>query len=211
MTDLDKNPYYQRLYNLKEKYKDRRGLVQQFFYECITLVESAHEEAFKQAAEQITRNEGFCEGKVAQANQRFDEEREARRRAEERYADILEDMNAKRVFREERSKTNEEVKINLRKDYSRDWSIKDLEEAAYRLRMAGGVDDTEVKMSEYFITSYVPDPNMIRLGLGESSKEVEVPEKRRFPLPRTNFQTVVTISSVTAFLALIALVGTLIF
>lgn len=204
MTELDQNQYYRRLVDLKEKYKDRRGLVQQFFYECVTLVENAHEEAFKQAAEQITRNEGFCEGKVAQANKRFDEEREARRNAEERYREIYDEMQAKRVFREERSKNNEEVKINLRKDYARDWSIKDLEEAAYRLRLAGGVDDTEVKLSEYFITSYVPDPNMIRIGIGEK-KEIE-PVEKKLPVMNKTLLTAGVIATVTVLLATVVLI-----
>lgn len=207
---LEENGYYRRLRDIQDRYRDRRGLVQELLPQCISLVESAYEAANKEAAEQITRMEGVCEGRVSEANRRFDKEREERRHAEEKYTEILTAMNAKRAFREERKKTDEEVKIQLRKDYADDWSIKDIEEVAYRLRMAGGVDDTEVKLSEYYITSHVPDPNMIRLDLRDNGPSEIEKVKRKFPVPRTNFQTVVTISSVTAFLALIALVATVI-
>lgn len=70
----------------------------------------------------------------------------------------------KRFLREARKRDGSDVEVTIDREYGSFWTIADIEEIAYRLRAAGGTDDTEVKSTTQTFTASVPDPNVVTLG-----------------------------------------------
>lgn len=87
------------------------------------------------------------------------------------------------------------------------WTIADLEEAAYRLRCAGGTDDTRVDMSNTSATSIVPFPGSVPLSVAPQRPSVAV--VRYDGLPRS--QTRAAMPKVAAAILITAVVLLLIF
>lgn len=111
------------------------------------------------------------EGRIRQAEKREDDARNLAEKFRVNNEALREAAREKRVLREARKRDGSDVEVTIGREYDSSWTIADLEEIAYRLRAAGGTDDTEVKSTTQTFTASVPDPNVVTLG----KREVERP------------------------------------
>lgn len=96
-------------------------------------------------------------------------------------------LRRERILDEKRSKLGDDVQVRFNRPSSGGWQLSNLEEIAYRLRLAGGVDETLVDISTHGVESLVPDPNLVSLDLTRppSAPEVAAPKARRSRIPES--------------------------
>lgn len=107
------------------------------------------------------------QGRLQQAEKREDDARNLAEKFRVNNEALREAAREKRVLREARKREGSDVEVTIDREYNSPWTIADLEEIAYRLRAAGGTDDTEVGSTTQTFTAFVPDPNVVTLGQRE--------------------------------------------
>lgn len=116
------------------------------------------------------------QGVIERLEERLDQERE--RNAQWRKA-----VEEQRILREKREAADDGL-IDVRFENSRrHWTVEDLEDIAYRLRLGGGSDDTVVEMSEWFARAKVVDPTLVSLDLARNPEPPRKPEPMRLDPP----------------------------
>lgn len=91
--------------------------------------------------------------------------------------DLRDTLAGKRALKEERARDGEMVRVAFDRPSGFDWTLADIEEMAYRMRLGGADDETVVNTASHEVSTWVPDPNMVRLGLKVQGEDE--PEKRK--------------------------------
>lgn len=121
------------------------------------------------------------EGRLRQAEKREDDARNLAEEFRVNNEALREANEQRRVLREARKRDGSDVEVTIDREYGSFWTIADIEEIAYRLRAAGGTDDTEVKSTTRTFSASVPDPNVVTLGKREVAVAAEPSPKTRLP------------------------------
>jgi hypothetical protein len=117
------------------------------------------------------RADAYAKGRIAQAEREAQKARADAKEDRESYEAILDAYNNQRQVKETRDSDGEKVSIRISNGVNL-WSVANLEEVAYRLRLAGADDDTPITLDRTTVAAKVPDPNMITLApVGQKAPE----------------------------------------
>lgn len=147
------NPYHEQFERLREAYSQRRGLVPEMLEEARGILEQA-----------IQYERGLCQAAVAQMQSEADRQIKLTYAAQRQTEKALEEYRSRESLFETRAKSGDLVKVKM--DKHRDqWTVADIEEVAYRLRMGGATDDSPVKLESGYMLGLVPDADLVKLDL----------------------------------------------
>lgn len=147
------NPYHEQFEQLRDAYSQRRGLVPEMLGEADRVLQQA-----------IQYERGLCDAAVAQARSEADRQVKLRIDAQRRAEKAIEHFSSQTSLFETRAKSGDLVKVKM--DKHRDqWTVADIEEVAYRLRMGGATDDSPVKLESGYMLGLVPDATLVKLDL----------------------------------------------
>lgn len=147
------NPYHEQFERLREAYSQRRGLVPEMLEEADRVLQAA-----------IEYERAQCEAEVTQARSEIDRQVKLRFDAQRQTEKAIEAYSSQTSLFETRTKSGDLVKVKM--DKHRDqWTVADIEEVAYRLRMGGATDDSPIKLESGYMIGLVPDATMVKLDL----------------------------------------------
>lgn len=175
----------QRLERLRDEYTNRRSVPRQLLDQATGLVESSWLELQARHEAQLAEADRQHEAQAARLEARAT-------RAEDRVRQ-LEAMRTN--LREERETVDDGVLVKITaprtttwrgddSDIPRPWTLGELEAVAYRLRLGGGTDDTEVRIKRDHTEATIPYPELVLDAPAKTEAAAEAPKVRWWLTPQ---------------------------
>lgn len=164
---------------MRTRYGKSRPAAKTLLDEFDSILDDAEVEMAKVISEKEHDIEMRYQGRLEQAEKREDAavDRYTEKRAE--VIDLQHKLEGKRALKEERARDGEMVRVAFDRPSGFDWTLADIEEMAYRMRLGGADDETVVNTASHEVSTWVPDPNMVRLGL-KVQEEPEAEKRKPF-------------------------------
>lgn len=200
--------YRDQLEQLRNRYSDRRTITAQFVGETLDLFEAAvtdlqteHVARMAEAERQHGIHLARSEDRTARAEKRVGDLEAARLAIRQSHETIDAGVLVKITAPRGHYSSGEESK------YARPWTLAELEDIAYRLRLGGGVDETEVRFQHDHTEATIPFPELV---LDSPSRKAS-PADDQNPTPRrrlTRLETFYVAGFLGAVAAAIVLLAT---
>jgi hypothetical protein len=171
--------HQQRLADLRDRYANRRTVSRQLLDEATGLVDSALVELQARHETQLAEADRQHGAQVARLEARAT-----------RVEDRVRELEAMRTnLRESRETIDDGVLVKItaprtttwrgeNSDIPRPWTLGELEAVAYRLRLGGGTDDTEVRIKHQHTEATIPYPELVLDAPAKTTLPEEPPTSR---------------------------------